>query len=103
MTKYGILDDDTYNFDEAGFQMGVISTRLVITGTERRQSPKSVQLGNTEWVTVIVAACAQGWALPPFVIFKGAQHYNTWYEAIADRPDWVLSVGEKGWTSLEHG
>jgi hypothetical protein len=101
--KYGILDDDTYNFDEVGFQMGVISTRLVITGTERRAAPKSLQPGNTEWVTVIVAASAIGWALPPFFILKGKQQYNTWYEAIADRPDWILSMSEKGWTSLVHG
>jgi hypothetical protein len=23
--EYGILDDDTYNFDETGFQIGIIS------------------------------------------------------------------------------
>lgn len=101
--KYGILDEDTYNFDEAGFRMGVIGTRMVITGTERRQTPKTVQPGNTEWVTTIVAANAQGWAIPPFIILKGAQHYDTWHDAIADRPDWILSVSEKGWTSLKHG
>ena len=33
--KYGIQTDDIYNFDETGFQMGVISTAKVITGSER--------------------------------------------------------------------
>jgi hypothetical protein len=51
--KYGILDEDTYNFDETGFIMGVIRTELVVTGTERRNRPKTVQPGNREWVTVI--------------------------------------------------
>jgi len=46
--KYGIPDDDVYNFDECGFQMGVIGSRMVITGSERRQAPKSVQPGNTK-------------------------------------------------------
>jgi hypothetical protein len=101
--KYGILDEDMYNFDEAGFQMGVIGSRMVITGSERLQAPKSIQPGNTEWVTTIVAANAHGWAIPPFVILKGAQQYDTWHDAIADRPGWILSVSEKGWTSLEHG
>jgi hypothetical protein len=101
--KHGILDEDVYNFDEAGFQMGVIGTRMVITGTERRQAPKTIQPGNTEWVTTIVAANSQGWSIPPFIIFKGAQHYDSWHYAIADRPGWVLSVSEKGWTSHEHG
>jgi hypothetical protein len=49
--KYGIVDEDIYNFDEAGFQMGVIGSSMVITGSERRQAPKSLQLGNTEWIT----------------------------------------------------
>jgi hypothetical protein len=31
----GILDEDTWNFDEAGFQMGVIATATVVTGTDR--------------------------------------------------------------------
>jgi hypothetical protein len=101
--KYGIVDEDTYNFDEAGFQMDVIGSCMVITGSERRQAPKSLQPGNTEWVTTIVAANAQGWSIPPFVIFKGAQQYNTWHAAIPDRPSWVLSVSEKGWTSHDHG
>ena len=34
--KYGILDDDIYNFDESGFQMGRISHGTVVTGSERR-------------------------------------------------------------------
>ena len=33
--QYGILDDDTYNFDETGFMLGVIRSELVVTGTER--------------------------------------------------------------------
>ena len=101
--KYGILDEDTYNFDETGFQMGVIGPRLVITGTERRQAPKTIKPGNTEWVTAIIAANAQGRAIPPFVIMKGAQYYDTWFEELLDRPEWVLSVSEKGWTSDIHG
>jgi hypothetical protein len=58
--KYGIINKDIYNFDEVGFQMGVIGSRMVITGSERHQAPKSLQPGNTEWVTTIVAVNAQG-------------------------------------------
>ena len=46
--KYGILDDDTYNFNEAGFMMGVILTGAVVTASERRGRPKAVQPGNQE-------------------------------------------------------
>jgi hypothetical protein len=33
--KYGIIDEDTWNFDESGFTMGKISSQLVITGLEK--------------------------------------------------------------------
>ena len=32
--KWGILDNDMYNFDETGFMMGKILSRLVITSSE---------------------------------------------------------------------
>ena len=34
--QYGIADEDTYNFDESGFQMGVASPMMIFTATERR-------------------------------------------------------------------
>ena len=40
--KYSILDKDTYNFDESGFIMGVISTGAVVTGADCRGRPKTV-------------------------------------------------------------
>ena len=40
--KYGICDEDVYNFNEAGFMMGKITTQLVITGAERRGRLKTL-------------------------------------------------------------
>jgi hypothetical protein len=42
--KYGILDEDVYNLDEAGFMMGKITTELVVTGSERRGRPSLFSL-----------------------------------------------------------
>ncbi|KAH9881741.1 hypothetical protein IAQ61_000469 [Plenodomus lingam] len=53
--KYGIQDKDMYNFAETGFIMGQISTGAVVTASEQRGRPKSVQQGNREWRTVIRA------------------------------------------------
>jgi hypothetical protein len=100
--EYGILDDDIYNFDETGFQMGVISTAKVVTGSERRNSPKAIQPGDREWVTVIQGQSAQGWVLPPFVIFAGVHLLQAWFEE--DIPgDWVLAASKNGWTTNELG
>jgi hypothetical protein len=69
--KYGICDEDVYNFDEAGFMMGKIMAQLVVTGSERRGRPKAIQPGSHEWTTFIAAINATGWAIPPFIIFAG--------------------------------
>jgi hypothetical protein len=78
--KYGICDEDVYNFDEAGFMIGKITTQLVVTGSERRGRPKAVQPGNREWVTLIAAINATGWSIPPFLIFAGQYHLSAWYK-----------------------
>jgi DDE superfamily endonuclease len=97
--KYGVLDDDVHNFDETGFQMGVIGSMKVVTGAERRTRPELIQPGDREWVTVIQSICAAGYATPPFIIYKGRVHISAWYEE-ADIPrDWKLSVSKNGWTN----
>jgi len=103
IAKYGIIEDDIYNFDETGFQMGVISANsVVITGSERRNRPQSKQPGNREWVTAIETICASGWALPPFLVLSGAYHLQAWFEE--DLPgNWMISLSENGWSNDEIG
>jgi hypothetical protein len=101
-TKYGICDEDVYNFDEAGFMMGKITTQLVVTGSERRGRPKAIQPGNREWVTLIAAINAAGWTIPPFLIFAGQYHLSAWYEEDIPR-DWAIAISDNGWTNNELG
>jgi hypothetical protein len=61
MAKYGICDENAYNFDEASFMMGKITAQLVVPALERRGKPRAVQSGNREWVTLIAAINAGGW------------------------------------------
>jgi hypothetical protein len=101
--KYGILDEDVHNFDEAGFMMGKITTQLVVTGSERRGRPKAIQPGNREWTTVIQGINAAGWAIPPFIIFAGQYHLSAWYEEEDIPRDWAIAVSDNGWTTNELG
>jgi hypothetical protein len=48
-----VHNDDVHNFDETGFQMGIIGSMKVVIGTERRARLELVQLGDREWVIVI--------------------------------------------------
>jgi hypothetical protein len=66
--KYGIVDDDIYNFDETGFIMGIIFAGMVVTTSDGRGKAKLAKPGNREWATVIQGVNALGWAIPPFII-----------------------------------
>ena len=48
ITKYGVHNDDIHNFNETGFQMGVIGSIKVVTGSERRTRPNLIQPGDRE-------------------------------------------------------
>lgn len=100
--KYGIVNEDTYNFDETGFAMGIASTSRVITRSDRRTRPKLIQQGDRESATAIEAVGASGYHLPPMVILKGKVHLQNWYEYCQLPSDWVISLSPKGWTSNEH-
>jgi hypothetical protein len=99
--KYGIGDDDTYNFDETGFIMGAIQGQMVFTGSEKRGNPKKIQPGNREWVTDIQGVSAKGWALPPFLIFPGKVLITSWFHNLPW--DWIIEVSPNGWTSNKLG
>jgi hypothetical protein len=100
--KYGVAYEDIFNFDETGFQMGVLQGQTVITGTERRNRPKAIQPGDREWVTVIQGVSAAGWTIPPYIILKAKHHQAAWYSEDIPK-DWILAVSENGWTTNEHG
>jgi hypothetical protein len=103
IAKYGIQESDIYNFDETGFMMGKISTSMVVTSSERRARPKTMQQGNREWVTVIQAVNATGWAVPPFIVVAGRYHLSSWYEDDTIPNDWRVRPSPNGWTSNEIG
>jgi hypothetical protein len=99
--KYGILDEDTYNFDETGFQIGVGGSVKVVTASERRLKPIGIQPGDREWITLIACINAMGWSIPPFFILKAKHHDKAWYH---NNPlDWRISVSKNGWTTNELG
>lgn len=45
--KYSITDSNFYNFDETDFAVGLISTEIIMTRSDRRERGiKNVQSGN---------------------------------------------------------
>lgn len=101
VNKHGIISEDIYNFDESGFQMGQISASMVVTAIDRQGRPKQIKPTNTEWVTLIQGACADGSTIPPFVVFKGKEFNQAWFEGLP--PTWSFTVSSNGWTTNEIG
>ncbi|KAI1507790.1 DDE superfamily endonuclease [Pyrenophora tritici-repentis] len=99
--KYGILDEDTYNFDETGFQISLGGSVKVVTASQQRLKPISRQAGDKEWITLIAAINAMGWLIPPFFIFRAKNHQQAWYHG--NPKDWRVAVSDKGWTNNEIG
>ncbi|KAK1916401.1 hypothetical protein P3342_004220 [Pyrenophora teres f. teres] len=98
---YGILDTDTYNFDETGFMIGVAATSKVVTSVDTVGRATVIQPGNRDWVTTIECINASGWCLPPLVILSGKQHQASWYHHLPT--DWVVAVSDNGWTTDQLG
>ena len=44
--KYGILNDDSYNFNETGFIIGIIIAAIVVTTFDGRSRAKQAQPSN---------------------------------------------------------
>ncbi len=101
--EYGIAIQDQYNFVETGFQMGVVGTAKVVTGSDRVGRPRIPQQGNRELVTVIETIIAARLAIPRLIIFEGVMHQAAWYEGRLLSQDWKIGVSDNGWTTNEIG
>jgi hypothetical protein len=81
--------------------MGIISAQKVVTRAEYYGRRSILQPGNREWVTAIEAICADGYSLPPCIIFKGKVAIAGWFDNLPK--DWRFEVSNNGWTSDEIG
>ena len=75
----GIQDEDIYNFDETGFQIGVISGKKVLV-------PKDATVAyftdpeNRELITSVKTLNYSGQKVPLMIIFAGAYHLRRYFK-----------------------
>jgi hypothetical protein len=82
--------------DEKGVMKGIgDNTKVIISKAEAKAS--LIQPGNREWVSIIECIGANGYVLPPFVIFEGQRIQQAWIDASID-PQTVIQVSPNGWT-----
>ena len=94
---WSIQDDDCYNFDETGYQIGVTSGGLVIVpvGADKVyiDNPDNKELVmSTEYIR------ASGYHVPPMLIFKGAYHLRKHFENNIDG-DTLFACSKTGFTN----
>ena len=77
--KWGILDEDISNFDETGFQIGVISGEKVIVPVDC-QVAYQADPDNRELVTLVETLNYGGQRVPSMIIFKGAYHLRKHFD-----------------------
>jgi hypothetical protein len=99
--RYGICDEDIWNFDETGFAMGVTVTSKVVTNSANIGRAIMKEPGNREWVTVTECINTRGIKIPPFIIFKAKQQQAAWFVDLP--PGWAIARSKKGWTCDELG
>jgi DDE superfamily endonuclease len=85
-----------YNFDESGFMLGQQPSRTRSIGRQRARA--EVNLSKRESQTIIECIAADGFAIPPFLIFRGSVILERWFEDQED-DDWYVSVAETGFVN----
>jgi hypothetical protein len=75
--KYEIAEENIYNMDEKGIQLGMGKRVRAIVDRDQK-TIHQVEDGNRELVTVIECVCADGTAIRPSVVFKGIRRNLEW-------------------------
>jgi hypothetical protein len=97
-TTFKVQQSNIYNIDETGFQMGDSAKSYVIIDKRLGTQGYTGRGATTENITVVECGCMDGSALPPFIIFKGANLQSTWYYEKAPE-NWMAVTSENGWTN----
>ena len=77
VAQHSIKPSNIYNMDEKGVQLRVGGRTRVLVDRNQR-TVHLVENGSWELVTIIETVCADGTALPPSIIFKGARRNLEW-------------------------
>jgi DDE superfamily endonuclease/Tc5 transposase DNA-binding domain len=76
---WGIQDEDIYNFDETGFQIGVLSGEQVIVPADCI-AVYTADPENKELITSVETINYGGRKVPPMIIFAGAYHLRRYFK-----------------------
>ena len=71
-----------------------------ISSVGRQRARAEVNLSKRDSQTIIECIAADGFAIPPFLIFRGSVILERWFEDQED-DDWYVSVTETGFVNSD--
>ena len=77
MKEYNIPQENVYNMDEKGVQLGVGGRVLALVDWDQK-SVKHVEDGNRKLVMIIECVAADGSSIWPSVVFNGVRRNSEW-------------------------
>jgi DDE superfamily endonuclease len=98
---WGIQDEDIYNFDETGFQIGVTSGENVLVPRDITVV-YSADPENKELITSVETLNYGGQKVPPMIIFAGAYHLRRYFKNDLDG-DILFTRSESGYSNDKLG
>jgi hypothetical protein len=103
-----ITAENIYNFDEKGFLIGMSRTMKRIMSLEAYKSgrvTKNKQDGNREFISLLACVSAIGRAIPPLLIYRGAngELQDTWVQDARSSDGIWFGASENGWSNNRIG
>ena len=97
-----------YNWDEKGFLIGQARTLKRIMTKQLYDSGRitaAKQDSSREFISLLASICADGTALPPALIYKGASGdlQDTWMEDLGEKEQAFFASSANGWSSNAFG
>jgi hypothetical protein len=95
--------ENTYNWDEKGFLIGIAGSTARIASVSSLDSGKlthASQDGCREFISLLAAICGDGSTLPPALIYKGESGdlQDSWIEDLHMGEQAYFSASPNGWT-----
>jgi hypothetical protein len=109
LSQYYIEPRNTYNMDEKGFMLGVLTRSKRVFSRRLYEEGKlkaHIQDGNREWITLLACICADGSHIEPSLIYQSASGsiQDSWLQAFNPDDHRVhFASSPSGWTNNELG
>jgi hypothetical protein len=94
--RYGIVDEDIWNFDETGFRIGIGRDNWIVMREKKHSNKAYIPVNtNREYATIVEAVNAVGYTAEPLIILSAKSILKGWFDCIPD--GYHLSATETGY------